>query len=137
MFTNWRLAAMTTGLVLLRAGTLVAHHSFSSEYDGQKTFKISGVVTKVEWTNPHVRFYVDVKDADGTVATWNLELASPSALLRNGWSSRTLKAGETVTVEGYRGRRCRRAAPRAPWWSRTDDPYSQGIRAMPTCRHAR
>jgi Family of unknown function (DUF6152) len=117
MFTNWRLAAMTTGLVLLQAGTLVAHHSFSSEYDGQKTFKISGVVTKVEWTNPHVRFYVDVKDADGTVATWNLELASPSALLRNGWSSR--------------------ATPRAPWWSRTDDPYSQGTRAMPTCRHAR
>jgi len=104
MARNCRLAAVTTSVVLLQAGTLLAHHSFSSEYDGQKTFKISGVVTKLEWTNPHVRFYVDVKDAGGTVTTWNLELASPSALLRNGWSSRTLKVGETVTVEGYPGK---------------------------------
>ncbi len=104
MPVNWRFGAVMTGFLLLQAGAPVAHHSFSSEYDGEKTFKISGVVTKVEWTNPHVRFYVDVKDADGTVTMWNLELASPSALLRNGWSSRTLKAGETVTVEGYPGK---------------------------------
>jgi hypothetical protein len=105
MRMNRTLAVMVAGLVLLVPGTtLIAHHSFSSEYDGQKTFKIAGVVSKVEWTNPHVRFYVDVKDTDGTVTNWNLELASPSALLRNGWSSRTLKVGDTVTVEGYSGK---------------------------------
>ena len=98
------LLVVAGALLLHPPATLVAHHSFSSEYDGEKTFKISGVVTKIEWTNPHVRFYVDVKEADGTVTAWNLELASPSALLRNGWSSRTLKVGDIVTVAGYPGK---------------------------------
>jgi hypothetical protein len=99
---TWSVVA--AGLAVLWAGTALAHHSFSSEYDGEKTFKISGVVTKVEWTNPHVRFYVDVKETDGTLTNWNLELASPSALARNGWNSRTLKVGDTVTVQGYSGK---------------------------------
>ena len=85
-------------------GVLGAHHSFSSEYDGTKTFKVNGVVSKVEWTNPHVRFYVDVNESDGKVTTWNMELASPSALARNGWTSRTLKVGDKVTVDGYPGK---------------------------------
>ena len=85
-------------------GVLGAHHSFSSEYDGTKTFKVNGVVSKVEWTNPHVRFYVDVNEPDGKVTTWNMELASPSALARNGWTSRTLKVGDKVTVDGYPGK---------------------------------
>ena len=102
---NRMFGTVVAALVLLGAGTaLLAHHSFSSEYDGEKTFKVVGVVAKVEWTNPHVRFYVDVKDTDGTVTNWNLELASPSALSRNGWNSRTLKVGDTVTVEGYSGK---------------------------------
>jgi len=79
---------------------LFAHHSFSTEYDGGKTFNFKGTVSKVEWTNPHVRFYVDVVE-DGKTNTWNMELASPSALARNGWTSRTLKVGDTVTVQGY------------------------------------
>ena len=82
------------------SAALVAHHSFSTEYDGTKTFKFKGTVSKVEWTNPHVRFYVDVVEA-GKPVTWNMELASPSALARNGWTSRTLKVGDKVTVEGY------------------------------------
>jgi hypothetical protein len=90
--------------LLAWGGGVTAHHSFSSEYDGTKTFKIRGVVSKVEWTNPHVRFYVDVKDPDGKATNWNLELASPSALARNGWTSRTLKVGDEVTVEGYSGK---------------------------------
>ena len=90
--------------LLLAGGTLGAHHSFSSEYDGAKTFKVNGVVSKVEWTNPHVRFYVDVSEPDGKVTTWNMELASPSALARNGWTSRTLKVGDKVTVDGYPGK---------------------------------
>ena len=79
---------------------LLAHHSFSTEYDGTKTFNFKGTVSKVEWTNPHVRFYLDVV-ADGKTNTWNMELASPSALARNGWTSRTLKVGDTLTVQGY------------------------------------
>ena len=98
---KWTLSVVVTGLALLWSGTALAHHSFSSEYDGEKTFKVTGVVAKVEWTNPHVRFYVDVKESDGKLTNWNLELASPSALARNGWTSRTLKVGDTLTVQGY------------------------------------
>ncbi len=87
--------------LLFSRAALVAHHSFSTEYDGAKTFSLKGKVSKVEWTNPHVRFYVDVVDETGKAATWNMELASPSALARNGWTSRTLKVGDQVAVEGY------------------------------------
>lgn len=97
-----RLAALAVILSMIQAGAVVvAHHSFSTEYDGGKTFKVKGTISKVEWTNPHVRFYVDVAEEGGKVTTWNMELASPSALARNGWTSRTLKIGEQVTVEGY------------------------------------
>jgi hypothetical protein len=95
---------LVAGVVIASSHMIMAHHSFSSEYDATKTFKVSGVVSKVEWTNPHVRFYVDVKEADGRATIWNLELASPSALARNGWTSRTLKIGDSVTVEGYSGK---------------------------------
>jgi len=100
-----KLRTLVAAVALLWVGdALVAHHSFSSEYDGTKTFKIAGVVSKVEWTNPHVRFYVDVTEPDGKVTTWNLEVASPSALSRNGWTSRTLKVGDKIGVEGYSGK---------------------------------
>jgi hypothetical protein len=83
---------------------VVAHHSFAAEYDINKPVAFEGVVTKVEWTNPHARIYVDVAEPKGTVRNWNLELASPSALNRNGWSSRTLKVGDKVKVDGFEGR---------------------------------
>jgi hypothetical protein len=80
---------------------LAAHHSFAAEYDANKPVKFTGTVTKVEWTNPHARFYVDVKDpASGKVTNWNLELASPNVLKRQGWTRTSLKEGDTVTVEG-------------------------------------
>jgi hypothetical protein len=82
---------------------VAAHHSFSVEYDANKPIAFEGVVTKIEWTNPHARVYVDVVDK-GTVRNWNMELASPSALARNGWSSRTLKVGDKVKVDGFDGR---------------------------------
>jgi Family of unknown function (DUF6152) len=97
-------ASLVASLCMFAASGAFAHHAFSSEYDGARTFKITGAVAKVEWTNPHVRFYVDVKEPDGKVTNWNLELASPSALARNGWTSRTLKVGDEVTVEGYPGK---------------------------------
>jgi hypothetical protein len=77
-----------------------AHHSFAAQYDAAKPVTLTGVVTKVEWMNPHARFYLDVKSDDGTVTNWNLELASPNYLKRAGWSSDSLKQGDTVTVEG-------------------------------------
>ena len=90
--------------VALAVVPLAAHHSFSVEYDINKPVSFYGTVSKVEWTNPHARVYVDAADARGEMHNWNLELASPSALARNGWSSRTLKAGDKVSVEGYEGR---------------------------------
>lgn len=79
----------------------VAHHSFAAEYDEKKPIKIEGTVTKLEWTNPHARFYVDVKDAGGNVTNWNFELGSPNVLVRQGWRRTALKEGDQVTVEGY------------------------------------
>ena len=77
-----------------------AHHSFAAEYDANKPVTLKGTVSKVEWTNPHARFYIDVKDDKGEVTNWNLELASPNVLVRNGWSRKSLNVGDEVTVEG-------------------------------------
>jgi hypothetical protein len=79
---------------------LLAHHSFAAEYDAAKPIELKGVVTRVEWTNPHARFYIDVKDETGQLANWNLELASPNVLVRSGWSRRSLQIGDEVTVNG-------------------------------------
>jgi hypothetical protein len=81
-----------------------AHHAFSAEYDAQQVVELTGVVTKVEWTNPHVRFYIDVEDADGQVTTWDFELQSVNTLTRAGWSRNVLKTGDVVTVVGYLAR---------------------------------
>ena len=82
----------------------VAHHSFAAEYDTSKPIKVTGVVTKMEWMNPHARFYVDVKEADGTVSTWNFELGAIPVLLKQGWRKDALKPGDQVTVEGNRAK---------------------------------
>jgi hypothetical protein len=81
-----------------------AHHSFAAQYDADKPVTLTGVVTKVEWTNPHARFYINVKAPDGKTTEWNLELASPNYLKRAGWSSTSLKEGDTVTIEGSMAR---------------------------------
>ena len=99
---------MTAKVVPLAAGVallvgavpLVAHHSFAAEYDADKPVELKGVVTRVEWTNPHARFYLDVKDATGQVTNWNLELASPNVLVRSGWSRTSLRIGDDVAVSG-------------------------------------
>ncbi len=90
---------------LLAAVPVVAHHSFAAEYDADKPIKLTGTVTKIEWTNPHCWFYVDVKNpATGKVENWALELGNPNALLRLGWKRDTLKQGDAVIVEASRAR---------------------------------
>jgi len=91
--------AASLGL-LLAAFPAFAHHSFQAEYDADKPVTLKGTVTKVEWTNPHARFYVDVKDDSGKVTNWNFELASPNGLMRQGWTRHSLKVGDVVSVTG-------------------------------------
>jgi DNA/RNA endonuclease YhcR with UshA esterase domain len=86
----------------MAAAPVLAHHSFSAEYDRSKPITVKGTVTKVEWMNPHARFYVDVKDDSGAVTNWEFELGSPNGLMREGWSRNSLKEGDVVTVSGSR-----------------------------------
>ena len=90
--------------LLVSVAPALAHHSFAAEYDTSKAIKVTGVVTKMEWMNPHARFYVDVKEADGTVSTWNFELGAIPVLLKQGWRKDALKPGDQVTVEGNRAK---------------------------------
>jgi hypothetical protein len=88
----------------LTSTALLAHHSFSSEFDTAKTITVTGVVSKVEWTNPHTWFFVDGKDETGREATWSFEGAAPSLLVRRGLGKLTVKVGDMVTIEGYRAK---------------------------------
>lgn len=92
--------------ILIAAATaLWAHHSFGAEYDANQPITLTGVVTKVEWTNPHSFVYIDVKDKDGKVANWKFEGFPPNVLYRSGWKKDvTIKQGDTVTVSGWRAR---------------------------------
>jgi hypothetical protein len=93
------------GSLLAMAMPMLAHHSFGAEYDSNQPITLSGVVTKVEWTNPHSYFYLDVKDKNGVVANWKFEGYPPNVLYRTGWKREvTLKAGDTITVYGWRAR---------------------------------
>ena len=78
-----------------------AHHSFAAQYDRAKQVALTGPVTKVDWINPHARFFMDVKDASGKVVNWEIELGSPNGLMRRGWTRNSLKVGESVTVNGF------------------------------------
>lgn len=96
-----RVAVMlAAGLLLNHAAPAAAHHTFIAQYDPERPVSMTGIVTRVEWTNPHARFYLDVEDADGVVTNWNLELASPNVLRRYGWTGKSLKPGDRVTVDG-------------------------------------
>lgn len=90
--------------VLLLGGAAFAHHAFSNEFDNTKPVTLEGVVTQINWENPHVYFYVDVKEADGTVVNWACETRGPSGLARRGWKRDSLKIGDKVVVNGFRAR---------------------------------
>jgi len=101
--------AVFLGLVLSSAPVL-AHHSFAAEFDVKQPVTLKGTVTKVEWTNPHVWFYIDVTDDAGNVQHWQCENGAPNALARMGWSRNSLKVGDQVTVEGFRAKNDERTA---------------------------
>jgi hypothetical protein len=86
--------------VLPAAAPLLAHHSFAAEYDAKKPFEMKGTITKVDWMNPHVYFYIDVKDESGKTANWAFEMGPPRLLERGGWKKNTMKEGDEVIVAG-------------------------------------
>jgi hypothetical protein len=95
---------LATALLLGAATALQAHHSFAAQYDSNKPVTMSGVVTKVEWTNPHVYIYVDVTDAASKVSNWAFEMGPPHMLQKAGWKRNALKIGEEVAVDGWLAR---------------------------------
>jgi hypothetical protein len=97
-------AAMTAAASLIVQGSAVAHHSFAAEFDRAMPITVTGSVTKVEWANPHARFYVDAKDEKGETVNWDFELASPNGLMRRGWTRNSMKLGDVVTVTGHRAK---------------------------------
>ena len=99
-----RLAIVMCVASIAASGRALAHHSFAAEFDESKPVKLTGTVTKVEWANPHIWFFMDVKGENGAVANWGFEMASPSQLLRAGWKRDSMKVGDVVTVEASRAR---------------------------------
>ena len=86
--------------VIVAATPILAHHSYAAEFDSSKPITLTGTVTKVEWANPHARFYFDAKNEQGQTVNWDFELASPNGLMRLGWTRNSMKVGDVITVSG-------------------------------------
>jgi uncharacterized protein DUF6152 len=102
-----RFAALAGAVVvfaLAAALPLLAHHSFSAQFDGSKAIRLQGTLSKIEWTNPHTYFYIDVKSEAGDVVRWGCEGGAPSALSRRGFKRGDIKLGDTLIVDGYRAK---------------------------------
>jgi len=99
-----RIALFIVGVALLSAQALSAHHSFAAEFDRNSPVTLTGSVTRVDWGNPHIWVFMDVKDDTGKVSNWGVEGGAPNALFRNGWRKDSLKVGDTVTVEGFKSK---------------------------------
>ena len=95
---------IASAALLAAAAPVLAHHSFAAEFDAKKPVKLQGTVTKMEWINPHAWIYIDVKNADGSVANWMVEAGAPNALLRRGWTKASLLPGTEISVEGYQAK---------------------------------
>jgi hypothetical protein len=98
------LAALTGLGLLLTAAPAMAHHSFAAEYDSNNLITLTGVITRVDWTNPHMYIHIDVKDAAGKVASWSLEGYPPNTLKRTGFARASLKEGDTITITAYKSK---------------------------------
>ena len=98
------LAMVVVGLVVAATGSVKAHHAFSAEFDANKPIKFKGTVTKVEWTNPHTWFHVDVKTPAGKVENWAIEAGTPNVLFRRGFSKSSLPAGTEIMIDGYQAK---------------------------------
>jgi hypothetical protein len=96
-----RALAMTALVCTVGAAGLAAHHAFTAEFDANRPLNLTGSVTKMEWVNPHAWIYMDVKDADGKVVNWAVEMGPPNALLRRGWNRASLLLGSVITVDGF------------------------------------
>jgi hypothetical protein len=99
-----KLLTVIAGGLLMAVTPVLAHHSFAAEYDSNKAVSLKGTVTKVEWMNPHARFYLDVKDESGKVTNWEFELGSPNGLMRQGWTRNSMKIGDSISVDGYQAK---------------------------------
>ena len=98
------IVTLSFAAAIATASPALAHHSFAAEYDDQKPLKITGTLAKVDWMNPHIWYYVDVKNADGTVTTWAISGGAPGQLMRRGITKDLLVVGSTVNVEGFRAK---------------------------------
>ncbi len=98
------LPVLVAGLLVGAAMPVFAHHSFAAEFDDKKPLTLNGQVTKVEWMNPHIWLYLDVKDESGSVTHWQCEGGAPNGLTRQGWGRESLKAGDQVTIDGFRAK---------------------------------
>ena len=96
---------VTACMVSGAAAPVLAHHSFAAEFDSNKPVTMTGTITRVEFQNPHIYFYIDVKDASGAVTNFAVEGGTPNQLRRQGWGKDSLKLGEVVTVEGFLARK--------------------------------
>jgi hypothetical protein len=95
---------LAVGIALLASVPASAHHSFAAEYDSSQVLTLKGTISKVEWTNPHIYIYVDVKDASGSITTWALEGYPPNTLKRTGFTKDTLKIGDEITITAYKAK---------------------------------
>lgn len=98
------LSFMVAGALFVEVAPVVAHHSFSAEFDAAKPVTLRGYVTKIEWTNPHVWIYMDVKDDKGVKTNWGFEMGPPHLLQGSGWSREKLKIGDELVVDGSRAK---------------------------------
>jgi hypothetical protein len=99
-----RVALLMVGLSLGAAVPVLAHHAFSAVFDGEKKVSLTGTVTKLEWANPHIWVYFDVKEPNGAVTPWQCEGGPPNSLVRQGWNKNSLKIGDVISVEGSRAK---------------------------------
>jgi hypothetical protein len=98
------MVSIAAASAIIGSGSVAAHHSFAAEFDRNLPVTVTGTVTKVEWMNPHARFYIDAKDDAGQTVNWDFELASPNGLMRRGWNRNSMKQGDVVTVTGHRAK---------------------------------